>query len=138
MKTTLLFLSLFLTTTILSQVVFVDNFDGVYTAPTPPPSQYIQHPFDINNDGELDIKKKNLLNEFFLQIYIGDKYGHYILRDMAVGERRGTANGGMSINTWSYYVPYLTYETDDPARPYKVWVFNGSNTNILVEENWYN
>jgi len=73
-----------------------------------------------------------------LQIYIGDKYGHYILRECAVGERRGTINGGMSINTWSYYVPYLTYETDDPARPFKVWVFNGSNTNILVEENWYN
>jgi len=73
-----------------------------------------------------------------LQIYIGDKYGHYILRDCAVGEKRGTINGGMSINTWSYYVPYLTYETDDPARPFKVWVFNGSSTNILVEENWYN
>ena len=36
MKTTLLFLYVFLTTTIFSQVVFVDYFDGVYSAPVPP------------------------------------------------------------------------------------------------------
>ena len=72
-----------------------------------------------------------------LQIYIGDKYGHYILRDMAVNEWRGSANAGMSINTWSYYVPYITME-GDTSRPFKVWVFNGSDTNILVVENWYN
>ena len=55
MKTTLLFLSVFLSASLFGQIVFVDNFDGVYTAPTPPPTQYTQHPFDINNDGELDI-----------------------------------------------------------------------------------
>ena len=55
MKTTLLFLSVFLTTTIFSQVVFVDYFDGVYSAPVPPPSQYVYHPLDINDDGQMDI-----------------------------------------------------------------------------------
>ena len=56
MKTTLLLLSVFLTTTIFSQVVFVDYFDGVYSAPVPPPSQYVHHPLDINDDGEMDIE----------------------------------------------------------------------------------
>jgi hypothetical protein len=72
-----------------------------------------------------------------LQIYIGDKYGHYIFRDMAVNEWRGSVGGGMSINTWSYYVPYITMQGDTP-RPFVVWVFNGSSTNVLVVENWYN
>ena len=56
---------------------------------------------------------------------------------MAVNEWRGSVNGGMSINTWSYYVPYITMQGDTP-RPFVVWVFNGSSTNVLVVENWYN
>jgi hypothetical protein len=72
-----------------------------------------------------------------LQMYIGDKYGHYILRDNAVNEWRGSANGGMSINTWSYYSPYITMQGDTP-RPFVVWLFNGNETNMLVVENWYN
>jgi hypothetical protein len=72
-----------------------------------------------------------------LQIYIGDKYGHYNFRDMAVNEWRGNVTGGMSINGWSYYVPYITMQGDTP-RPFVVWMFNGNNTEVLVVENWYN
>ena len=56
MKTTLLFLSVFLSVSLFGQIVFVDNFDGVYSAPVPPPSQYLDFPFDINSDGENDIE----------------------------------------------------------------------------------
>jgi hypothetical protein len=73
-----------------------------------------------------------------LQIYTQGSYGHYIFRDMAVGERRGSVNGGINNGNWTYFVPYITYETDDPNRPFKVWIFNGSDTNVLVMENWYN
>jgi hypothetical protein len=72
-----------------------------------------------------------------LQMYIGDKYGHYIFRENAVNEFRGSATGGISINNWSYYSPYITKQGDTP-RPFVVWVFNGNDTNILVIENWYN
>jgi hypothetical protein len=72
-----------------------------------------------------------------LQIYIGGTYGHYIFRDNAVNEFRGNVGGGMSGGNWSYYVPYITKEGDGP-RPFVVWVFNGSDTNVLVVENWYN
>ena len=54
MKTTLLFLSVFLSTTILSQVVFVDHFDAVYSFQNP-----ISAYFDINSDGENDIRMWN-------------------------------------------------------------------------------
>ena len=54
MKTTLLFLSLFLSTTIFSQVIFVDNFGGVYPIDNPGAVW-----FDINSDGEDDIKLWN-------------------------------------------------------------------------------
>ena len=37
------------------QVVYVNYFDAVYSHPIPPPSQYITHTFDLNNDGEMDI-----------------------------------------------------------------------------------
>ena len=54
MKTTLLFLSVFLSTTIFSQVIFVDNFGGVYPIDNPGAVW-----FDINSDGEDDIKLWN-------------------------------------------------------------------------------
>ena len=54
MKTTLLFLSVFLTTTIFSQVIFVDNFGGVYSLDNP-----VTVFFDINADGEDDIRLWN-------------------------------------------------------------------------------
>ena len=72
-----------------------------------------------------------------LQIYIGGSYGHYNFRDCAVNEFRGNVSGGMNINNWSYYVPYITQQGDTP-RPFVVWIFNGNNTEILVVENWFN
>ena len=55
MKTSLLFLALFSVSNLFGQIVFVDYFDAVYSAPIPPPSQYVNHPFDINDDGEMDL-----------------------------------------------------------------------------------
>ena len=49
MKTTLLFLSVFLTTSIIGQIVFVDNFDGVY------PYGNDSWVFDLNSDGFDDL-----------------------------------------------------------------------------------
>ena len=50
MKTTLLFLSIFFTTSIIGQIVFVDNFDAVY--PYGNETWY----FDINDDGQNDFR----------------------------------------------------------------------------------
>ena len=49
MKTTLLFLSVFLTTSLLGQIIYVDNFDGVY------PYDNLSWAFDLNSDGFEDL-----------------------------------------------------------------------------------
>tara|TARA_S200002703_G_scaffold143431_1_gene136477 strand:- start:199 stop:873 length:675 start_codon:yes stop_codon:yes gene_type:complete len=52
MKTTLLFISILLTSSLFGQIVFVDNFDGVYLYGSANENWY----FDINGDGEDDIR----------------------------------------------------------------------------------
>ena len=52
MKTTLLFLSVFLSVSLFGQIIYVDNFDGVYPFTT----SDVSYEFDLNGDSQDDVR----------------------------------------------------------------------------------
>jgi hypothetical protein len=73
-----------------------------------------------------------------LQFYISNRYVHYTIINMVIGSNTsGDIAAGFSINDMSYFLPYMTRQGGS-SDPWRVWLFNGNDTPVMVQENWYN